>query len=90
MRDLDDSKWMYLKGCLFLGILLSSTALILIYSFSWRVLILLCLAIWSAVRVYYFMFYVIEKYVDPSFKFSGILSFIMYVIRRRKTGPPQG
>jgi len=84
VRDLNDSKWMYLKGCLFLGILIASTALILIYSFSWRVLILLCLLIWSAARVYYFMFYVIEKYVDPTYKFSGILSFIMYVIRRNK------
>jgi len=48
------------------------------------VLILLCLVIWSAARVYYFMFYVIEKYVDPTFKFSGILSFLMYVMRRRR------
>ena len=72
------------QGCLFLGILIVSTALILIYSFSWRVLILLCLVIWSAARVYYFMFYVIEKYVDPTFKFSGILSFLLYVMRRKK------
>ncbi len=83
VRDLNDSKWMYLKGCLFLGILIVSTALILIYSFSWRVLILLCLVIWSAARVYYFMFYVIEKYVDRTFRFSGILSFIAYVMRRK-------
>ncbi len=84
VKNLNDSKWMYLKGCLFLGILMASTALILLYSFSWRVLILLCLVIWSAARVYYFMFYVIEKYVDPTYKFSGILSFVMYVMRRKK------
>ena len=67
-----------------MGILIASTALILIYSFNWRVLLLLCLVIWSAARVYYFMFYVIEKYVDPTFKFSGILSFIAYVMRRKE------
>jgi hypothetical protein len=46
--------------------------------------VLLVLAIWSFCRLYYFAFYVIEKYVDPGYKFSGIFSFLKYLIRGRK------
>ncbi|MHC4741544.1 MAG: hypothetical protein ACYS8Z_06525, partial [Planctomycetota bacterium] len=74
-----------LKAFLFLTVLIISAFLILIESFSWKKLGLLCLAIWSATRLYYFMFYVIEKYVDPAFKFSGVLSFIAYVFKKGKS-----
>jgi hypothetical protein len=30
------------------------------------------------------MFYVIEKYVDSSYKFAGIISFVQYLVRDRK------
>ena len=44
-------------------------------------------------RAYYFAFYVIERYVDPGFKFSGICSFFAYLVRKRHTAkdiPPHG
>ncbi|NLH17855.1 MAG: hypothetical protein GX455_14860 [Phycisphaerae bacterium] len=84
MGDLKSAKWIYLKGFLFLGILILSVALILIDNFSWKLLGLLALAVWSSARLYYFMFYVIEKYVDPNYKFSGILSFVDYLFRYNK------
>lgn len=84
MADLKKTKLIYLKGFLFLTILLTSAALILIETFSWKILTLLCLITWSSARLYYFMFYVIEKYVDPTYKFAGIISFIAYAIKRKK------
>lgn len=84
MGDLKSAGWIYLKGFLFLGILILSVALILVESFSWKLCGLLCLAVWSSARLYYFMFYVIEKYVDPSYKFAGILSFVRYLCQRNK------
>ena len=84
MTDLKNPRWMYLKGILFLGIGLLSSGLILIQAGSWQIAILLLLAIWSFCRLYYFMFYVIEHYIDDSFKFAGILSFLRYVISSRK------
>jgi hypothetical protein len=45
--------------------------------------VLLALAIWGFCRFYYFAFYVIEKYVDPSYKFAGLISFVRYFFRRR-------
>ena len=44
---------------------------------------LLGLAIWSFCRLYYFAFYVIEKYIDPSFRFAGLFSVVRYFLQRR-------
>ncbi len=84
MSDLKSSKWIYLKGLLFLGILGLSASLIVLEAPKWSTVFLVILLIWSAARFYYFMFYVIEKYVDSSYKFSGIGSFVRYLLRGRK------
>ena len=75
---------MYLKGVLFLATLIISITLILLETFSYKLVLLLALVVWSAARLYYFMFYVIEKYIDPTFKFSGIFSFIKYLMKTNK------
>jgi len=84
MADLKDPRLMYLKGILFLGIGLLSSGLILLLAGSWQVAVLLVLAIWSFCRLYYFMFYVIEHYIDENFKFAGILSFLRYLLTPQK------
>ncbi len=85
MRDLKNSKLIYLKGLLFLVMLVVSAALLLARSLSWQTAFLLAILIWSSARLYYFMFYVIEKYTDPSFRFSGIFSFLQYLLRKRRS-----
>jgi len=74
---------MWLKAVLFLIIGVMSSALILIEIPEWRVLLLLVLAIWSFCRAYYFFFYVIEHYIDPSFRFSGLFSMLRYLWDKR-------
>ena len=48
-----------------------------------RTIGLLSLAIWGFCRAYYFAFYVIEHYVDAGFRFSGLVSFVAYALRKR-------
>jgi hypothetical protein len=84
MTDLQRPALMYVKAALLFLICTAACVLILIESPRWYVAALLALAIWSASRVYYFMFYVIEKCIDPSYKFAGITSFLRYVLRRRR------
>ena len=86
MKDLDKPGWMYLKAGLFLAILGLSVAVIINETRSWKVAVLLAAIIWSAARLYYFMFYVIEKYVDPGYRFAGIFAFIGYLLRKKKPG----
>jgi len=82
MRDLQSHRWMWVKAGLFLLIGLASSALILVELPDLRTFLLLVLAIWSFCRVYYFLFYVIERYVDPSYKFSGLISALRYLLKR--------
>jgi hypothetical protein len=82
MKDLSNPFWIKLKGFLFLLIGMVAAALIFLDSPNWKTAGLLALAIWSFCRFYYFAFYVIEKYVDPSYKFSGLVSFVKYLFRR--------
>jgi hypothetical protein len=49
-----------------------------------QVAILMAIAIWCFCRFYYFAFYVIEHYVDPSYRFSGLWSFVLYLFRRSR------
>ncbi len=84
MADLKSRQLIYLKGFLFLMILLFAAGLILFETRSWQIAILLLLVVWSSARLYYFMFYVIEKYVDPEYKFAGIGSFLQYLFSNRR------
>lgn len=84
MADLKSRQLIYLKGFLFLMILLFAAGLILFETRSWQIAILLLLVVWSSARLYYFMFYVIEKYVDPEYKFAGIGSFLQYLLRKKQ------
>ncbi len=42
--------------------------------------ILLAIAVWAFCRAYYFAFYVIEKYIDPRFRFDGLISVARYFV----------
>jgi hypothetical protein len=82
MRDLANAKWMYLKAALFFVLLVSGCTLVLLETPTWRTAALVVLIVWSSARLYYFMFYVIERYIDPTYRFSGMGSFIRYLMGR--------
>lgn len=84
MKDLTDARWIKLKGILFLIIGVLSAALLVLENPSWRVGILLAITIWCFCRFYYFAFYVIEKYVDSQYRFSGLWSFARYFFKGKK------
>lgn len=87
MGDLENWRWMVLKAVLFFGIaLLCASALFCqwpsLECFAYQVLL-----VWSSCRLYYFFFYVIEKYIDPQFRFSSLAALAVYLIR--KIGAPR-
>jgi hypothetical protein len=83
VKDIKNPNVLWLKGCLFLLIGVTSSVLLFFQAPTLRVGLLLALTIWGFCRAYYFAFYVIEKYVDPSYRFSGLISFIVYALQRR-------
>jgi hypothetical protein len=83
MTTLTNPRWIKAKGLLFLLLGTLAAALILIEHPDWRIGLLLAIAIWSFCRFYDFAFYVIENYVDPSYRFAGLSSFFRYLLTRR-------
>lgn len=84
MGDLKSSRLIILKGFLFLFAGVVAAATLLLEHFSLRTAFLLVIAIWAFCRFYYFAFYVIEKYVDASFKFSSLYAFAVYFLKKPK------
>ena len=70
---------MWAKGILFLVIGLAAATLLVLELGTLRGALMLGLCIWAFCRAYYFAFYVIEKYVDSSYRFSGLISFLKYI-----------
>jgi hypothetical protein len=85
MKNLTDEKWIKLKGMLFFLLGLLSAACLFYEHPTLSVAFLTVVAVWSFCRFYYFAFYVMEHYVDPSYRFSGLVSFARYLIQK-KTG----
>jgi len=83
MKNLTDVRLIKLKGMLFLLLGLLSAAFLFFQHPTLRAAFLMVVAVWSFCRFYYFAFYVIEHYVDPGYRFSGLLSFALYLIQKR-------
>jgi len=84
MKALTNPAWIKAKGFLFLFLGLLSATLLFSEHPTLRVALLLILAVWCFCRFYYFAFYVIEHYADPNYRFSGLLSFARYWIRKQR------
>lgn len=76
--DLKNPKVIWLKGALFLGLGFLSAALLVLRHPEFTTVFLLGIAIWSFCRAYYFAFYVIEKYIDSTYRFAGLMDFLRY------------
>ena len=83
MPDLQSPKLMWLKAILLLLIGVLAGALLLMQMPGWQNFALLVLCVWGFSRAYYFAFYVIEHYIDPTFKFAGLMDVVRYLMRRR-------
>jgi hypothetical protein len=85
MADIQSPRLLYLKGGLLLAIGLLASALLIAEHPTVKVALLLAIAIWGFARAYYFAFYVIEHYVDGSYKYAGLFDFVKYLLGRRRT-----
>ena len=82
MGDLTSRKLIVAKGLMFLAIAAVSAYLILSELPSIRIAALLLLLVWAACRFYYFLFYVLERYVDPRLRYSGLWALLSELLKR--------
>ncbi len=72
------------KGMLFAAIALLAATLILLEKPSVTRAVLLALLVWASCRFYYFLFYVLERYVDPTLRYAGMVAMLAALRRRRR------
>ena len=83
MRNLSNPTWIKTRGLLFLFLGLLSSSLLFLDHPTAKNAALLAITIWAFCRFYYFAFYVLERYVDPSLRFSGLLPLIRRLSSKR-------
>jgi len=84
MTDLKSKKWIVAKGVMFAGIALATAALIFVEMPSVKRAVLLTMLVWASCRFYYFLFYVLEHYVDRTMRYAGLLDLLMGMRQRRE------
>jgi hypothetical protein len=82
MRDLTTPRTMKSKALLFLFLGFLSATLLLLDRPTLRTATLLTLTIWAFCRCYYFVFYVLEHYIDPARRYSGLFSLARQILRK--------
>jgi hypothetical protein len=83
MSDIQNHRVLWLKFGFFIVLGLLAFGIILALFPSFQLAGLMIIAIWAFCRAYYFAFYVIQHYIDPSYRFAGLSSFVRYVLRNR-------
>ena len=79
--DLHSARWIVLKGTLFLILAVIAAAGLMLQSFRLETAALLAICVWASCRFYYFLFYVLQNYVDPTFKFRGVIDALLFLTR---------
>lgn len=82
-RDLDTPWLIHFKGALFLVAGLAAAALVLIESPTLRTAALLAITIWAFCRFYYYLFYVLERYLGREQRFAGVVDALKFLLNRR-------
>jgi hypothetical protein len=86
MGDIKSPRILRIKFALFLTLGALAFGIAVFLFPSWQLAALMAVAIWAFCRAYYFAFYVIERYIDPGFRFAGLSSLVRYALQNPK-GP---
>lgn len=84
LGDIQSHRLLYIKAFLFLLAGCLAAFLILFEHPELKTALLLAIAVWCFARTYFFIFYVIEHYIDPNYRFAGLYTFARYMLRRRR------
>ena len=80
-RDIQSKRLLHLKGFLFLLLGLLAAGLLVFQSPNFRTVLLLLITVWGFCRFYYYLFYVLERYIGRDQKYAGILDALNYALR---------
>ena len=84
MNDITSKKLILLKGILFLGIILGSALIPLLKQPTLSAALAVGALIWASAGFYDFLSYVLERYLDPGLRYSGLLALVTALRKRRQ------
>src|SRR5262245_8919851 len=84
MKELTSTGWIVAKGVLFAVIAAASAGLLFLEIPTLRGAALLAILTWASCRFYYFLFYVLERYVDPDLRYAGLIALVGALRRMRR------
>ena len=82
--DIQSPALLYFKAILFLVTGVICAAILLLQNPTLQTLGLLIVMAWAFARAYYFVFYVIQHYIDPNYKFAGLWSVMVYLRNKKR------
>ena len=85
-EDLKSARAIHAKGVLFMVLGLLAGALLFAQAPTWRTVLLIAITVWAFCRFYYYLFYVLERYLGREKKFAGVLDALGYLLSRRRAG----
>ncbi len=83
MKILSDIKspWLiHLKGALFVLLGVLAASLLIAQLPTLKTVALLCVAVWAFCRFYYYLFYVLDRYLGREKRFAGVFDAIHYLL----------
>ena len=91
MKLSDDIKtpWViHAKGALF--VLLGILAAVLLFAEvpTIKTAVLICITVWAFCRFYYYLFYVIDRYLGRDKPFSGLFDVVKFLLRGNQDKTP--
>jgi hypothetical protein len=82
MTDLTNPRWIIAKGIMFAVIVLMSGTGVVFYDDAAHEIPLLLICLWAVCRFYYFLFYVLERYVGVEGRYAGLFDLVRRLLRR--------
>lgn len=82
-RDLPPN-WMLVKAGLFVVLATLAAGFLLWQDPSWTTAMCVTALMWSSCRAYYFLFHALQNWIDPRFRYTGLLD-LMRAWRARHT-----
>ncbi len=80
--DLKSPRLIHLKGWLFLFLGLLGATGLLLESPHFKTVVLLAIVVWSFCRFYYYLFYVLERYLGKDHPYAGILDALRFILKK--------
>lgn len=91
MKLLSDIKspWLiHTKGALFIVLGSLSAGLIFAQAPTFKTAALVGVTVWAFCRFYYYLFYVLERYLGREARFAGIIDALKFLLRHRGRAKP--